>query len=125
MPEQDDTPASVLDERIRNYMRVVHERFDHDVEELTREVNYMVMHEIEWSTALNNVDNADLKPSQRASCFHRLIEQGTGDALHGNPGEWRLLQDKETSALTSPERIANIVQRIRTEFPHIAAEFAA
>ena len=124
MQEQDDTPATVLDERIRNYMRVVHERFDHDAEGLTREINYMGMHEIEWAAALNNVDNPDLKPSQRASCFHRLIEQGTGDALHGNPGEWRILPDTETWALTAPERIAKIVQRIRTEFPHIAVEFA-
>lgn len=124
MQEQDDTPATVLDERIRNYIRVVHERFDHDAEGLTREINYMGMHEIEWAAALNNVDNPDLKPSQRASCFHRLIEQGTGDALRGNPGEWRILPDTETWALMAPERIAKIVQRIRTEFPHIAVEFA-
>ena len=112
MPEQHHTPASVLDERVRNYLRVVHERFDHDVEELTREVNCMLMHEIEWDAALNNVDNPDLKPSDRASCFHRLIEQGTGDALHGCPGEWRVLPDTETWALTAPERISKIVHKL-------------
>lgn len=128
MQQPDNPSTSIRDERIRNYLRVVHECFGHDVEELIREVNFMVLHELEWDVALNNVDNPEIRPSKRAACFHRLIEQGTHDALHGDPGEWQVLSGedyraREAMSLTAPERVAKIVHRIRSEFPHLAAEF--
>ena len=128
MTQQLNGYASIRDERIRNYLRVVHELVGHDVEELTREVNFIMMHQLEWEVALNNVDNPEISPSSRAACFHRLIEQGTQDALHGNPGEWQFFSGddgraREAMNLTAPERIARVVQRMRVEFPHLVVEF--
>ena len=107
----------------------MHELIGQHLEELTREVKFINMSELEWGVALNNVGNAEIRPSRRAACFHRLIEQGTQDALHGDPGEWQIFSGeddraKESMNSTAPERIAKIVQRIRTEFPHLIEEFA-
>ena len=129
MTQQNNEPTNIRDERIRNYLRVVHERVGHDVEELTRQVNFMMMHELEWEAALKNVDNPEISPSSRAACFHRMLEQGTQDALYGDPGEWQFYSGdddraREAMNLTSPERIARVVQRMRLEFPHLVAEFA-
>lgn len=76
---------------------------------------------------MENVDNPELSPSKRAAMFHRLIEQGTQDALHEDPGEWvgTLLEDcraQEIMRLTAPARIARIIYRIRAEFPDLVAE---
>ena len=129
MTQQLNGYASIHDQRIRNYLRVVHERFYHDVEELTREVNFIIMNQLEWEDALKNVDNPAISPPRRAARFHRLIEQGTQDALHGDPGEWQAFSGEDHRAreaiqLTAPERIARVVQRMRVEFPHLVAEFA-
>ena len=129
MTQQLNGYASIRYERIRNYLRVVHELVGHDVEELTREVNFIILNQPEWEAALKNVDNPKISPSQRAACFHRLIEQGTQDALHGAPGEWQVLSSEDDRAreamnLTAPERIARGIQRIRVEFPYLVAEFA-
>ena len=128
MTQQHNESASIRDERIRNYLRVVHERIGNDVEELTREVNFIMMHQLAWDGALKNVDNTEIRPSQRAACFHRLIEQGMQDALHGDPGEWQVFSGEDDRAreamkLTAPERIARVIQRMRTEFPHLVSEF--
>ena len=128
MQQTDSAEANIREERIRNYLRVVYESIGNDVEALTRHVNFIAMHELEWEAALNNVDNPAISPSQRAACFHRLIEQGTNDALHGDPGDWQVLSGEDHRArqamsLTAPERIANIVARIRQEFPHLVSEF--
>ena len=129
LAQQQNESSNTRDERIRNYLRVVHDPIGQDVGELTREVSLILMHQLEWESALINVDNPEISPSQRAACFHRLIEQGTQDALHGDPGEWQgpWVEDNRAMELlkfTAPERIARVVQRMRTEFPHIAAEFA-
>ena len=127
MPQPYSEAASMRAERIRNYLRVVHTLVGHDVEELTREVNFTMMHQIEWESALENVDNPEISPSRRAAMFHRLIEQGTQDALHEDPGEWlgTLLDNcraQEIMKLTAPERIARIIHRMRDEFPDLVPE---
>ena len=119
--------ANLVEERIRNYLDVVNELVGHDAEELLRGVNFIRMSEIGWQAALNNVDNPDVGRSQRAVCFHTLIEQGTKDALHGDPGDWQILSGedqkaREAMSWTAPERIAMVIGRIRQEFPHLALE---
>ena len=98
------------------------------VEELLRGVNSIHLSEIEWKAALNNVDNPAISPSQRAVCFHILIEQGTKDALNGYAGDWQVLSGddhkaREAMNWTAHERIAKVISRIRQGFPDLASEY--
>ncbi len=127
MQQENGRSANVVEERIRNYLRVVHERVGHDAEELLRGVNFIHLSEIAWNAALNNVHNPAISPSQRAVCFHTLIEQGTKDALNEDAGDWQVLSGDDHKARealnwTAPERVAKVISRIRQEFPDLASE---
>ena len=127
MQQRTRLSANNNEERIRNYLHVVNELIGHDAEELLRGVNFIRMSEIEWQAALNNVDNPAISRSQRAVCFHTLIEQGTKDALHGDPRDWQILSGedqkaREAMSWTAPERISLVIGKIRQEFPNLALE---
>ena len=126
-PAPAETPA-VNRERIRNYLRVAKGVIPDALEELTHQVIYMPVSEHDWWEALLKVDDLAESPGRRAAFFHLLIEQSAGDALAGDPVAWqsrfdpsRNYESGEWMRLTVPEQIADIVRRIRREFPEIVA----
>ena len=131
-PATAETPP-VNRERMQNYLRVASGVIPDALEELTNLVNYMPRSKYEWRKALAKVDDPDESPGRRAACFHLLIEQSSGDALTGDPVAWQspFAPGSKYETLgwmryTPPEQIADIVRRIRQEFPEIvAAEKAA
>lgn len=131
-PATAETPP-VNRERMQNYLRVASGVIPDALEELTNLVNYMPRSKYEWRKALAKVDDPDESPGRRAACFHLLIEQSSGDALTGDPVAWQShfapgskYEARGWMNYYPPEQIADIVRRIRKEFPEIvAAEKAA
>ena len=120
-------------ERMCNYLRVATGVIPDALEELTHLVNYMPRSRYAWYEALAKVDDPDESPGRRAACFHLLIAESSGDALTGDPVAWQSpfapgskYETRGWTRPTPPEQIADIVRRIRKEFPGVvAAEKAA
>lgn len=115
-------------ERMCNYLRVATGVIPDALEELTHLVNYMPRSRYAWYEALAKVDDPDESPGRRAACFHLLIEESSGDALTGDPVAWQSpfapgskYETQGWMRPTPPEQIADIVQRIRKEFPGVVA----
>lgn len=126
-PVSTETPP-VNRERMQNYLRVASGVIPDALEELTNLVNYMPRSKYEWRKALAKVDDPDESPGRRAACFHLLIEQSSGDALTGDPVAWQShfapgskYEARGWMSYYPPEQIADIVRRIRQEFPEVVA----